>query len=287
MLSKTEMKMLSDISRGNSTVSSLITTEDITRSQIYSVLRSLREKQILHLDQGKITLENKTHIALLMKVLRSSYGSYGALSNNGMDILAELRTPRTVRELSERLGIHQTTVSEKIRELMRLSMIKKDEDRYSINRQLWPDLPELAEAYFSYVKNNDPRATPGSIIYFVSRDLVVFSNDSETGCTKTAFSLYTDFGIKITSATNYYCSLKYDVSLPDVFLHSLYVIAADKNWWLRMMALIFYAKFKEELKGIHHAIKDEMDAVLSGSKVDGWVPLDEMRERAEMYGVIL
>jgi len=54
-----------------------------------------------------------------------------------------------------------------------------------------------------------------------------------------------------------------------------------------MMALILYAKFKNELGSVEHPLKDEMDRVLSGEKVEGWVKLDEMQERADIYGVVL
>jgi len=287
MFSKAELKLLSDISRGNDTTSSLIRTADISAAQIYSLLGSLRKKEILRLENGKIILENKTHITLLVNILHRSYGSYEPLSGHGMDILGELMAPRTAEELAERLEIHQTTVSRKIREMMNLSMIRKERGKFFINRQLWQDLPDLADAFVSYKKNNDPRVIPGSKIYFNSKDLVVFSNDSNAEYTKTAFSAYSGLRIEIILETNYYCVPERILSVSDVFLHSLYVISRDGDWWLKMMALIFYVKFADELKEIRHPIKDEMNVILSGSRIPGWVPLEEMRERADMYGVRL
>jgi predicted transcriptional regulator len=286
MYSKTELKMLSDIGRGHDTVPSLIASMGTTRAQVYKILSSLRKKEILHTKKGKVILERKTHVALLMRTLRNSMMSYVPLSGNGMDILTELTEPRTVKELSESLNIHQTTVSEKIRQLSSLSMIWKEGTKYYVNLKLWPDLPELIHAYRSYHRNNDPRAAPGSMIHHVSKDLVVFSNDSELENTKTAFSRYPEFGMDVGGVTEYYCDLE-QVSLKDVFLHSLHVISDDKDWWLRMMALIFYVKYKDELKDTEHKMKDEMDVVLTGVRVKGWVPLSEMNERAVMYGVRL
>jgi len=54
-----------------------------------------------------------------------------------------------------------------------------------------------------------------------------------------------------------------------------------------MMALIFYAKFKKDLGEVKHPLKDEMNRVLGGEKVEGWVSLDEMQSRAKIYGVVL
>jgi len=54
-----------------------------------------------------------------------------------------------------------------------------------------------------------------------------------------------------------------------------------------MMALIFYVKFKKDLGEVKHPLKDEMDRVLDGEKVEGWVGLDEMQSRSDIYGVVL
>ena len=286
MYSKTELKMLSDISRGHDTVPSLIESMGTTRAQTYKVLQSLRKKEILHTKKGNVVLERKTHVTLLMRTLRCSRSSYVPLSNSGLDILAELTAPRTVRELSEALNVHQTTISEKIREMSAISMVGKDGTKYYLNRKLWPELPELTHAYRSYEKNNDPRAVPGSRIHFTSKELVVFSSDSELESTKTAFSCYAEFGIDAEGATDYYCNLD-KVLLKDVFLHSLYVISEDRDLWLRMLALIFYVKHKDELNDTEHKMRKEMDLVLTGTAMDGWLPLKEMNERAVMYGIEL
>jgi predicted transcriptional regulator len=266
----------------------LTEAENRTKAQIYKVLKSLREKETLRLEEGKIIIEDKTHIILLLNVLRRLHGSYEPVSNGGTEILAELATaPRSVNELAERVGVDRTTVSRKIKKMESRSMVDKDNGKYSINEGVWPDMEEFAKAYSQYRKNNDPRAIRGSKVYYVSNDLIVFSNESVVDLIRTAFSRYTEFGMKIGLRTNYYCNLKRDPSVADVFLHSLYVVSEDEDWWLRMMALIFYAKHKDELKGTKHKMKDEMDAVLTGSDVKGWVPLREIRERADMYGVEL
>ncbi|MCL2295503.1 MAG: MarR family transcriptional regulator [Methanomassiliicoccaceae archaeon] len=288
MLSSSELKMLSEVNKGNNTPFSLTETENKTKAQIYKVLKSLRKKEILRLEEGKVIIEDKTHIILLLNVLRRLHGSYEALSNSGTEILAELATaPLSINELTERIGVDRTTISRKIKKMESRSMVIKENREYSLNREVWPDLSEFAISYSLYLKNNDHRAIRGSRVYHVSKDLIIFSNDSAADLTKTAFSRYEEFGIKIGLRTIYYCNLERDLSVSDVFLHSLYVISDSEDWWLRMMALILYAKYKDELKGTRHKMKDEMDIVLAGSVVKGWVPLQEMRERADVYGVEL
>jgi len=286
MFSNSELKILLDIGKGRDTAISLAEAEGRTKAQIYKTLRSLREKGVLRSERGKLTIEDKTHISLLINILRRLHGSYGPISNDGTEILAELAaSPRSIDELAYLIGTDRTTVSRKMKMMVSRSMVEKENGKYSMNLQVWPDLAEFALSYSLYRKNNDPRAIRGSKIYHVSKDLIIFSNESVSDRTRTAFSRYAEFGIRIGLRTNYYCDLKDDLSVSDVFIHSLHVISADEDWWLRMMALIFYVKHKDELNGIDHRMKDEMDIVLTGSRVEGWVPLREIQERAEMYDV--
>lgn len=288
MFSNSELKMLSEVGKGADTPSHLADAENRTKAQIYKVLGSLCSKGVLRLEKGKITIEDKTHAVLLLNVLRRLHGSYETLSNDGTEIISELAaTPRSVNELAERIGADRSTVSRKIKKMESRSMVVKENGKYSLNRQVWPDLTEFAVSYSLYRKNSDPRAIRGSKIYYASDDLIIFSNDAETECTKTAFSRYAEFGISAGFRTNYYCDPERELSVSDVFMHSLHVISEAEDWWLKMMALIFYVKFKDELKDVSHKMKDEMDAVLSGSHVNGWVTMKEMQERADMYGVRL
>ena len=288
MFSNSELKMLFDVGKGSDTAASLTEIGNRTKAQTYKVLKSLREKEILRLEKENVTIEDKTHIILLLNVMRRLHGSYDTISNSGAEILAELViAPRTINELAERIGVDRSTVSRKMKRMESRSMVIRENGKYSLNRQVWPDLAEFATSYSLYRKNNDPRSIRGSTVYYVSKDLIIFSNDAEADMTKTAFSRYTEFGIRIGLRTNYYCNLERNLSVSDVFLHSLHIISNGGDWWLRTMALIFYVKFKDDLKGVDHKMKDEMDIILNGSAVDGWVPLEEMQERADLYGVRL
>jgi len=168
-------------------------------------------------------------------------------------------------------------------------MLSKDGDKYVINDRIWPELRDLADRYADYSGSFDARVPPGSRIYHRSRSLVIFSDDRDLKYTKTAFSRFGEYGIKIYLLTRYYCTLPEPLTIRDVFLHTLEIIATDNEWRRRMMALIFYKKHRDELKDTDHPMKDEMELVLRTreGKVDGWVPLREMQERAGMYEVDL
>ena len=288
MFNKTELFLLSNLSRGIDEIMALSKAINKSLSQTYKVVSSLNEKGVISLKDGIVIPEMKTHISLLLTILRESHDSYIPLSGNTLDMIPFLRKPCTAKELALSVGISERSVRNNISEMRTLSMLRKNGSKYSINMKIWPQLKDLADAIDQYRRSTDERVPPGSILFYADRELVLFSNDKVLdNYTATSFSRYSDMGIKIYLGTKYYCNMPALLTVREVFIHSLHIIAADKEWRLRMMALIFYVKYKDELKDIVHPMRDEMDLVLKKESVKGWVPLWEMQERAEMYGVDL
>jgi len=221
MFSIGEMEVLSEVSLGNDSIQQLSEKTGKSIPQIYKTVGALREKGILSLSEGKVKPERKTHIVLLLDILRNSEYAKVSLSGHGLDILAKLTEPNSTAELSSRLGLHQTSVSKKIRQLEAIGMVKKSGRSYAINDRLWPDLRKTAEAYSEYSRVNDMRAPPGSKIYYTTKDEVIFAGKCSSGFSRTAFSKYEENGIKFHPGTDFCISPPRDVTLRDVFTHSL------------------------------------------------------------------
>jgi Transcriptional regulator len=287
MILKREMHVLSEMSSGEEDVLVIAGALNMSRTQIYRVVKSLREKDLVKLNERRLTLCRGTYQALLSTVLHYSFGARDILADSGLEVLAEMTEPKTVSEIATATEVHQTTVSRKITDMRRVGMIRKTGTRYYINHEHWPNLKELAEAYKAYKMTNDLRVPTGSILYYSSKAYAIFSNDKELEYTKTAFSLYSEMGVTLHHFTNYYCTLESPLTVQDVFTHSLHIISVDDDWRLKMMALIFHVKYRDELGEVKHPMKDLMNEILKGSRVKGWVPLWEMQERADMYGVKL
>ncbi|MCL2143325.1 MAG: hypothetical protein FWH44_03595 [Methanomassiliicoccaceae archaeon] len=256
-------------------------------SQTYKVISSLSEKEFVRLDHGIVSIEKRTHIAILLEILNSSQDSYLALSDSGLEIIRTLTIPRTAAEISSVAGAHQTTVTRKIGIMRRMGMIRKEHSLYSANEALWPKLTELAHSYDEYAKRTDPRIPFGSEIFHSASDAVVFSSNRALNYERTAFSRYGEYGMEIHPGTNYYCISDDELNIKDIFIHSLYVVDKEKDWRNKMLALIFYVMHERELNDVSHPVVNDMRMVLNGGRVDGWVPLREMNERAMMYGVDL
>jgi len=289
MYSNSEMQLLSRVGRGTVSIAELSEAMELSKVQIYRTVASLEKKGAVRYEEGEIIFQEQPHLYTLVNTMHDAASATTLLAGNGLDIIREMREPRTAAEVAEKLGISQRTVSRSIKRMRNVGMLSKNGDRYTINEKMWPELLPLADRYADYSESFDERVPSGSRIYYKSRSLVVFSDDRDLKHTKTAFSRFGEYGIAIGLITQYYCNLPGPLTMHEIFMHCLEIITAEREWRLRMMALIFYKKYRDELKDVVHPMKDEMETVLrtKTGKVNGWVPLKEMQTRAEMYEVDL
>jgi len=221
MFTSGEMEVLSSISFGYDEIKQISEKTGKSIPQTYKAVASLHKKDTAHLSEGKVIPERKTHLTLLLDILRRSDYARVSLSGQGIDILGKLIEPKKVSEISSGLGLHQTSVSRKLRQLEAIGMVKNDGRSYIINDKLWPDLRPMINAYLEYYQVNDVRAPPGSKIYYSSGNMVLFEDNRISESSKTAFSKYDEYGIKFYTGTYFCISPPANVTLCDAFIHSL------------------------------------------------------------------
>ena len=298
MFSIGEMEVLQCVSKGIRTMQMISEETGKDISQTYRVVQSLRSKDTLTLSDGRVSPSRKTHVVLLLDILRDSEYSATALGGIGIRLLIEFRVPQSVKNVCQKIGRSKSAVSRKMSQMLNVGMLWKKGTEYTINDLLWPKLRPLADECAAYTGTNDLRAPPGSSIYHSTEEYVLFSCYNKEGGCATAFSKYGDYGLDFAAGTEYCISPRKSVTLKEVFLHSLYILEKNDSWRLRMMALIFYVKHKDPINcadvekttsklTIENSIRKEMDAVLRGERIKGWMPLEEMQERADMFGVVL
>ncbi|MDY0237209.1 MAG: hypothetical protein RBR71_14385 [Gudongella sp.] len=247
-------------------------------------VRRLRDGRLVESRDGRLSRSSYPHSAVLSEVLVRSPDSVVPLSDSGLAVLCSLGDGGTVSDVIGSTGLSQPTVSRKIRQFRGLSMVRGEGGGYLINGSVWPEVAELARQYSLFLRFSDPELPPGSESYGLCRGRKVFSSPSDLPLSRTAFSVYDRYGIDFYPGLNYYCTGDGDVGPQEVFEHSLAVCPAG-GWRVRMMTLVFYLKFRGELEDGGGRAMSEIGRVLSGERVDGWVPLGEILERAVMYGV--
>ena len=281
----TELKVISELGKGNESISEISKALKISSSQIYRVAQKLCQKGILNLSEGVLQAEMKTHVNLLLKLLSKAANLSSPLSGTGLQIYLSIIAPKTIKEIEKETGLHKTTVLKKINQGRKMSLLLIENKTYRINEKIWPDAKECFIELKKYEDSVDARIPVNSVIYFKNKEEIIFSNKKNIDAEKTAFSAYEKFGIELLLITNYYCLPKRQLTKLEVFMHSLYV--AEKNQDTRdlIFVALFLAKYKKELSGIKHRIVENLNKVFSGQYVHGYPVLSEIKDRASIYNI--
>jgi len=286
--SKTELKLLEQVSLGKNQASDIALALKKDKSQIYRLIKSLEKKNFLILKNKTITPSDKIHVQLLLQQLSLQSSFIEDISGCGMGLYNYiLDTPRTMEEIIKNTGIKPSTFFLKLKTGRRKSLIRTKDKTYVFNKKLYPRIYEFFTELNKYKDSFDKRIPSGSIIYHKTDKEIVFSTKAKCDATLTSFSAYAEQGIKIYTIDNTYYLPKTKLSRKDMLLHSLYRCEKDKSIQSRILLALFYAKYKKEFSKIHHEILDNINKVLKGKQIEGYPTLSEIKDRAEMYDIKL
>ncbi len=283
--SRIEMETLSNIGKGNNGIRGIAEALNISRSQAYRTAQKLGKKGITKLSRGKLEPKMKTHVSMLLKLMARAPNLAGPLSGIGIEIYKAITEPKPSKDIQEQTRLHKTTIAKKLRQGQKISLITKEKGKYGINEKLWPDAKDFLEELKTYEESIDERVPVNSIIYHKTSKEIIFSNNEELDAEKTAFSAYKDYGIQLMLITNYYCLPKRNLTTKQVFRHSLYVAEKTRDTRHIIFTALFYLKFRKQLKGVKSDILDSIKSVLKGKKIKGFPTLEEIRDRAKIYGI--
>jgi len=280
-LNKTTLKILYQLSKGNSTIKGIALAIKKSEKQIYVTIKS---NNLLILNNKKIQTSNNHHITLLLQLL-SKHPNLYILAESGIPILSSCLTPSTVENIKKETKLKNAIIYRKLQEARKQSIIIKQKSLYSINTKIWLDINEFIEATKQYESSSDERIPRSSIIYNKNNNLI-FSNKQDLDATKTAFSVYKKYGIKLHLTTNYYCLPKKSLTKTEILKHSLFIIEKEKSVRLIIFVALFYLKFRKSFK-LHHKILKDLIKVFQGIEVDGYPSYNEIKDRASLYNIKL
>ncbi len=285
--SKTELGILKQVAEGNRGVKEIAKSLNRSKFQIYRSGQKLTEKNFISLSKGFFEPIKNTPSSLLIQLLGEFPSIIEPLSDSGTDILKCLFDAKTIKEIMMESGIKRTQVFKKIKQARAISLVKKIDNHYKLNEKLWSKAIDFLKELKKYEETNDPRVPGSSTIYFKTDDEIVFSSKETINATRTAFSLYGDYGIKIFSPRNYYYLPDKKLSMKEVFMHSIYITEKEMNIQDLILLSLFYAKYKKELSRMKHAIVEKINMIFEGKRIPGYPTLEELKERAEVYDIEL
>jgi len=229
---------------------------------------------------------------VLLRKLADRYSIVALLGNSNEELLVALSEAADVVELQRRAGLAQSTVYQALRKLMSIGVVQRRDDQYMLADD--PDLRVFSEllAREREAAETEPHAI---LIYRDYFKLKKVSAGKPARGSRTAFSLFTDFGVEYISPHDYYVEPGHEVSIEEVLVHALRSAEGKAE---RTMCAVFYLKnmyridpSKTKLLAKRFGVLPlwaDLQSYVKGLPVreaDKFLPWDELSEKAALYGI--
>ena len=209
------------------------------------------------------------------------------LSLGRVELLSRLdQTPKSLEALAAETGIPSDTLYVYLKGFLRIGVVSRTRQGkaylYSFNFKLWPQLKDFVTSLQEY---QVLRLVPREALLIKSyRDSVLFKSIRPQDATFTSFSAYEDYGIELLLRDNYFTLPKRELSIQEVFIHSL-----DSAWELsqKLFCVLFYLKNRDKLEDIDHPMMAYIKAVLQGEIIKGYPTLEDIEDRTDLYDIKL
>ena len=281
MFNEAELVLVHHYSNGVEDTISLSEKMNKTRVQIYNIVNSLKKKGILSNTKG-IELSTDPFAIRLMNIMHQSDSRAKLLANSGLDVLIELREPKTMKELEESLGLSKPSIYRIVRSARIAGAVVKDDDRYRINTKMWAGLTEFLDSAVDRRDVFDERIPRNSRILGRIGKNVIFSNPNDLDFNRTGFTLFGEYNFDAAFGEKYYTTVKEVPSIQDTFDSAFMIAEAQDDYRLRMLLILFYETNKKE---IHPPQKFEniYNRIRTGEEILKWPTFDDIQERLEVY----
>lgn len=286
-LSKTELKALEQIARGNKSIKGIAIAIKKSKVQIYRAVKQLAEKEFIQCSNGACKPERITHVTLLLQLLFKYPNIIKLLSNSGIDIFIAIIDQKTISEIMQETKLKRTIIFEKLKQAKQISLVTKQNKKYCLNEKIWPNAREFFIELKKYEEATDRRVPANSTIYYKNEKEIIFSTQEEVDAAVTGFSAYKEYGINILTPTIDYYLPKKKLTKEEVFMHSLHIAEKSKSIRNLTYVALFYLKFRKRLSMIKHKIIDNINSILKGQDIPGYPALNEIKEKAELYDIKL
>jgi len=291
-LSENEVKLLIEVTNSKKDLQPL----DLARAlairdtSVYKIINRLEKKGLIDRSAfNRITLSISPQAENFKKLYHShSTSPFNRLiAGERLDLLFNIdENPKSVKELSKESRISKNTVYYFLNDLAKLGVVRKTKGKrplkYSFNNILWRDLKDFL---INLSKIESMTKGPiGSLLVKDYGEYSLFKSIRKLDATPTSFSMYGKYGIQLFLRTenNYYILPKKDLSIKDVFIHSL---DSAEEMSQKLLCILFYLKNKNKLKDIRHPMMKDILGVLEGKNINGYPSYQDVMDRMLVYAL--
>ena len=280
MFTKSELILIHYVANGKADVQSLSESMGITHARVYDIIRSLKCKQILDCTRG-VKLNSNALSMRLSALMRPSDRRADVLADSGLDILMEIREPSSVEDIMKKLDLSRATVFRRLGLAVSSgAAMKAGRSTYVLNDRMWPGLREMLDSLDDMRSVLDPRVVRVAVIYKNSRNEVLYSYQEETGDTKTAFSVFGEFGVEAWLDTIYYTTSPDQVGINKAFDDAFTISEKEDDYRLRLLLVLFYVCNESAIKA-DPAFLEIFGRIRGGEKIPRWPTIGDVKSRME------
>ena len=288
-LSKNDIRALALIVGSEEPINSRILLGELgfRRETVSRLLTHLEDQGLVERRGREVILASTSPAETFKKLYYSHRASplQEILSLRRVELLAKLdQTPKGLEALATETGIPSDTLYGYLKGFLRMGVVKRSKEGkshlYSFNYILWPELKDFVTALLEY---QALRLVPREALLLKSYgDSVLFKSIRPQDAMPTSFSAYGEYGIDLNLRDYYYILPKRELSIEDVFIHSL---DSAEDLRQRLFCILFYLKNRAKLEGVDHPMMKDIKAVLQGERIRDYPSLEDLEERAELYGI--
>jgi len=259
----------------------------LLKGSISRIITSLQDIGLVERAGGEILLASTPPAEAFKRLYYSHRASPlpEILSGRRLGLLSRLDSqPKSLETLAELTDISSDTVYYYLQGLRPLGIVSRSRQGkaylYSFNYVIWLELKDFVTTLQEF---QVLRLVPRDALLIRSyENSVLFKSLKQQDATLTSFSAYAEFGIKLGLRDNYYTLPKRELSMGEIFIHSL---DSAEDYRQRLFCVLFYLKNRDELKDARHPMVKSIRAVLGGEHIKGYPTKDDIEEQAELYGI--
>ncbi len=295
-MNTTSIRLLKSLVNGPRESRTLLAMLGIKKRRLAYILKELRDLDYVEKGNDLIKLK-ETPKTILFRDVAQIMDVEKLLCNSNEIILLDVTEPVTLDRLIKKSGLSKNTVYHSISDLQSVGAIAKDSGMIQLDTSkkqlvLFVNLLKV-EATQKYENNG------AEIIYNDHRCILrkVPAGRIAPGQT-TAFSLFSDYGVKYHTTHDYFCQQKDRLDIQDVLIHAIYVATHSNDKMGLLMGIVFYLKHKDRMDVLQlrkessefgiSGIWLDVEAYVRNSQLKNpnlFLPWNEFVPKARMYDV--
>jgi len=253
-MNSTAISLLKAVINVTSDTRALIEILGIKEWQFNEHVKKLLQDGFIKKDGNKINLQDNAK-TILLKSISQKWNLENLLRGANELVFSYLTESLTVNEIVANTGLSTATVYRGISDLESIGVVRKEPDTKDYHMGKAPERISIDNSKeelmnFARILNTEREKMyepDAEIIYKDSTKILKkVSKGKVTEGELTAFSLFTDYGIKYESPFNYYIKQDHPLDIHDIIIHSVLVAHNANDKMALIMSIVFYVANKNK-----------------------------------------